>query len=162
MSISIKSNLPSDTELQTLFGTVGTFEKFKVGDKVVTAGSTPILRRAKELAPRDIVGHGKKRSKKQQAKANWNMPLWRTMKRKIFKGSKGALAIVGPQWPEGNKAYFDTSPGGRHVFYWGRDAGKTKVQIRNWIVQAADETRPEQLAAMQAKLQETIGDVIRG
>lgn len=162
MSISFKSNLPSDAEIVNLFGTVNTFERFKVGDKVVNAGTNPILKRAKELAPRDITGNGKKRSKKQQAKANWNIPLWKTIKKKISKGNVKTVGIVGPKWPEGNKAYFDTSPNGRRVFYWGKDAGKTKVQIRNWIVQAADETRPAQLDAMKNKLTEVMGDVIRG
>jgi hypothetical protein len=162
MSITFKSTMPSDAELATMFGTVGTFDKYKVGDKVVTAGSTPILKRAKELAPRDTSGNGDKRSKNQKAKANWNIPLWKTVKRVIRKRESGALGIIGPEWPTGNKAYFNTSPNGRRVFYWGKDAGKTKVAIRNWIVQAADETRGQQLDAMKSKLQEVMGDVIRG
>lgn len=162
MSITFKSNLPTDSEIATMFGTVGTFDRFKVGDKVVTAGTNPIVKRAKELAPQDTSGHGKKRSKSQQAKARWDIPLWKTVAKKISKGNVKTIGVVGPKWPDGNKAYFNTGPNGRRVFYWGKDAGKVKVQIRNWIVQAADETRGEQLDAMKSKLQEVMGDVIRG
>ena len=162
MKVTLESNLPSDAALQTMFGTVGTFEKYKVGDRVVTAGTNPILKRAKELAPRDRSGHGDKRSQSQKAKARWNIPLHTTIKRKVWKGNKGAVGIVGPTWPDGNKAYFDTSPNGRRIFYWGKSSGKVKITVRNWIVQAADETRHEQLDAMKSKLQEAIDEVIRG
>lgn len=184
MSISFKSNLPSDAEIATMFGTVGTFDKYKVGDKVVTAGSTPILKRAKELAPRDTKGNGKKRSENQKnavgkngQKINWDKPLNTTMKRKVAKTQTGAYAIIGPSWPDGNKAYFNTGPSGNKGHHWGyhgqkyitkkgrtHTAGpaKARIQIRNWIVQAADETRPAQLDAMKNKLTEVTGDVIRG
>tara|TARA_R110000868_G_scaffold260927_1_gene519045 strand:+ start:4376 stop:4864 length:489 start_codon:yes stop_codon:yes gene_type:complete len=162
MSLSIKVNFATNSEIATMFGTISTFEQYKVGDRVVTAGSSVILKRAKELAPRDTKGHGAKRSKAQRRKARWNIPLHTTIKRKIVRADRGAYAIIGPSWPDGNKAYFNTGKQGRRVFYWGKDAGLTKLAIRNWIVQAADETRPAQLDAMKAKLQEAIGEVIRG
>lgn len=162
MTTVAKLNFPTDAEINAMFGTVGTLDKYKVGDKVLTAGSSVILKRAKKLAPRGNQRDRDKRAKKQKDKANWNTPLWKTIKRVIRKSETGGYAIVGPEWPTGNKAYFDTSPKGRRVFYWGKDAGKTRMMVRNWIVQAADETRGQQLDAMKSKLQEVMGDVIRG
>ena len=190
MSISFKSNLPSDAEIATMFGTVGTFDKYKIGDKVITAGTQPILKRARELAPRDTSGHGRKRSKKQKnatggsgVKINWDKALKTTIVKKVVKTEKGAYGIVGPKWPDGNKAYFNTGPGGNKGHLWGYEgkeyptgrfkkdgtpvmrkaiAPRARIQIRNWIVQAADETRSQQLDAMKNKLTEVMGDVIRG
>jgi len=162
VSISIKTNFATNNEIAQMFGTIETFRQYQVGDRIVTAGSSVILKRAKELAPRDIKGHGKKRSKAQKDKAEWTKPLWKTVSRKIVRADRGAYAIIGPSWPAGNKAYFNTSPSGRRVFYWGKDANITKVAIRNWIVQAADETQSEQQSAMKAKIQEAIDEVMRG
>lgn len=162
MGISIKTNFATNNEIATMFGTIDTMQRYKVGDRVVTAGSSVVLKRAKELAPRDTSGHKEKRSAKQKAKADWNMPLWKTVSRKIVREERGAYAIIGPRWPEGKKAYFNTSPNGRRVFYWGKDAGIVKLAIRNWIVQAADETRGQQLDAMKSKLKEAMDEVMCG
>ena len=162
MSLTIKTNFASNAEIAQMFGTIQTFDRYKVGDRVVTAGSTPILKRAKELAPRDKKKHGDKRSRSQKMKARWNIPLWKTVSRKVKRTDKGAYAIIGPTWPDGNKAYFNTGPHGRRVFYWGKDQQRTALQIRNWIVQAADETQSEQQTAIKAKLQEAIDEVMRG
>jgi hypothetical protein len=156
-------DFPSDDELKTMFGTVNTFEKFKVGDKTVRAAAKIVLKRARQLAPRDTKGWSKLRAKKQKASSKWDAkPLWKTIKMKVVKGQSGGYAVVGPEYGVGNKAYFDTSPKGRRVFYWGNDAGKVRLMVRNWIVQAADETRAEQLAAMKVALTEAVEQLIRG
>lgn len=161
-SLDIKISLPSDEELRRMFDMVPKLEQYKVGDTAVKAATEAVIKRAQELAPRDRAGHGKKRSKAQRDKANWNVPLWKTIKRVIRKYQRGTVGVIGPEWPQGNKAYFNTSPKGRRVFYWGKDAGKTAAQIRNWIVDAFEQTRPQQLAAMKSKLTELIDKVMRG
>jgi len=161
VSISVKTNFATNAEIAQMFGTIEVFRQYQVGDRVVTAGSSVVLKRAKELAPRDEDGHGKKRSAKQKAKANWNIPLHTTIRRKVKRTDTGAYAIIGPAHPTGNKAQFDSPEKGRAVFYWGKDQGRIR-QVRNWIVQAADETRSEQLSAMQAKLKEAMDEVMRG
>jgi hypothetical protein len=89
------------------------------------------------------------------------------------------LAVIGPRWPKGNKAYFNTSPKGNAGHRWGKAgqqyqrtrngrtetytaiAAKPRSQIRNWIVQAFDETKSQQLAAMKAKLTELTDKMMR-
>lgn len=159
--LDLKFNLPTDADLERMFNMVPKLERFKVTDQVVKAGTAPIVKRARELAPRQ---KGKnKRSKSQRAKADWDYPLWKTIKRVIRKyNSRYGIGIVGPEWPKGNKAYFNTSPKGRREVLWGKPTGRTVAQIRNWIVQAFDETKPAQLSAMKAKLTELMDKVMRG
>lgn len=162
------SKLPSDAELKAMFDAVPILERHQVADKTVRAGSTPIVRRARQLAPRgDRTGTSAKRAAKQAAEADWSTPLWKTVGRVIRKYSANAFAVVGPRHPQGRKAYFNTSPKGRRRKLWGKNpsvfsgANLSAIapQIRNWIVQAFDETKPRQLAAMKAKLKTLMDEV---
>jgi hypothetical protein len=152
--------MPTDAELKRMFDAVPILEQYKVSDKVVRAGSAPIVTRARQLAPRSTPEDRAKRSKKQRAAADWDHPLWKTIKRVVrkYKNARG-IAVVGPEWPKGNKAYFNTSPRGRRQVLWGRSTGRTIAQVRNWIVQAFDETKPQQLAAMKAKLKTLMREI---
>jgi len=153
-------NLPTDAELEQMFDAVPILKRHSVSDKTVRAGAKPIVKRARQLAPRSSkTGSAKKRSKNQRKGADWETPLWKTIKMVVRKYSANAAAIVGPEWPAGNKAYFNTSPRGRRKFLWGKDTGETVPQIRNWIVKAYDETRPEQLKAMKDKLTQLMKQV---
>jgi hypothetical protein len=160
--LDIKTNMPTDAELDRMFDAVDKLERYAVGDAVIKAGVEPIVKRARELAPRSSkTGTAKKRSRTQINAANWNIPLWKTIKRVVRKYQKGTIGVVGPEWPAGNKAYFNTSPKGRRQVLWGKVTGKVVAQIRNWIVQAFDETKPEQLEAMKAKLKEKIDQMMK-
>lgn len=156
--------LPTDAEIERMFAAVPQLQRHGVADKATRAGAKPIVKRARQLAPRSSqTGTDKKRSKSQRQSADWGIPLWKTIKQVVRKYSNGgATAVVGPEWPEGNKAYFNTSPKGRRKFLWGRDTGEIAPQVRNWIVQAFDETRTEQLAAMKRKLKTLMDEVWRG
>ena len=184
--IDIKMDLPSDGELRRMFDMVPKLEAFKVLDKAVDAASKPVVKRARELAPRDTKGHGKKRSYRQKNavgargdKIDWDYPLWKTIKRVVRKyQNRYGVAVIGPEWPKGNKAYFNTSPKGNKGHLWGKHgqsyprrdgkgnhiAGppKARAQVRNWIVQAFDETRNAQLDAMKASVTKSIDEVMRG
>lgn len=161
--LDIKLNLPTDAELERLLNLVPKLEKFKVLDQTIAAGIAPIVKRAKELTPRGNPQDRAKRSRSQKSKADWDYPLWKTIKRVIRKyQSRYGVGIVGPEWPKGNKAYFFTSPKGRRQVLWGKPTGRTLQAVRNWIVQAADETRPAQLSAMKAKLTTLLDRVMRG
>lgn len=164
MSIDFDTrNLPTDQEIERMFNAVPVLERHKVADKTVRAGATPIVKRARQLAPRSSkTGTADKRSRNQQAQADWSTPLWKTIAMVVRKYSSNAAAIIGPRWPDGNKAYFNTSPAGRRKWLWGRDTGQIVPQVRNWIVQAFDETRAEQLAAMKRKLKSLMDEVWRG
>ncbi len=160
--LDVKMQLPTDAELERMFNMVPKLERWQVGDAVIKAGTQPIVTRARALAPRSSkTGSAKKRSKNQVNSANWNIPLWKTIKRVVRKYQNGTLGVVGPEWPAGNKAYFNTSPKGRRQVLWGKRTGKVVAQIRNWIVQAFDETRSEQLSNMKATLSTKIDQVMK-
>jgi hypothetical protein len=155
---------PTDAEIERMFKAVPILERYAVQSKVVRAGAKPIVKRARQLAPRstnapagpyrDRRSNRDKRSKKQRGEADWDYPLWKTIKQVVRKGKFASLAVIGPEWPKGNKEHFNTSPGGRRQVLWGTHTGKIVPQIRNWIVQAFDETRPQQLQAMKRKLKQ--------
>lgn len=168
--LDIKIDLPSDAELKRMFDAVPILERYKVSDKVVRAAAKPVVKRARQLAPRSTPEARAKRSKKQRESAEWDYPLWKTIAVVVRKYQQArGTAIVGPRWPTGNKAYFNTSPKGRRRVLWGRNVSvfigsklsPIAPQIRNWIVQAYDETRTEQLAIMKTKLKELMDEIWR-
>jgi hypothetical protein len=185
-SVDFKMSFPTDEQLNKMFDAVPKLERFKVLDKTVDAAAAIVVKRAQALAPRSKESDRKKRSKKQfiaadgESKIDWNYPLWKTIGKVIRKyANRYGLAVIGPRWPKGNKAYFNTSPKGNAGHRWGRAGqqyqrtrnGKTetytampakpRAQVRNWIVQAFDETKPQQLAAMKAKLTELTDQMMR-
>lgn len=151
--IDIKMQLPSDAELSAMFDAVPILERAEVSFHVLRAGATPIVKRARQLAPRSTAEMRAKRSKSQKKQADWDYPLWKTINLVVRGGRRAAgIAVIGPEWPKGNKAYFNTSPKGREQYFWGRFSGRRVPQIRNWIVQAFDETKAQQLMAMKLKI----------
>lgn len=158
--LDIKMNLPGDAEIKAMFDAVPILERRGVADKVIRAGAKPIVKRARQLAPRGNETDRRKRSKKQKQSANWNIPLFKTIALVVRKYQKtNGVGIIGPRYPDGNKAYFNTSLRGRRQVLWGHRTGRVLPQIRNWIVQAFDETRQEQNAAMKAKLKQLLDEI---
>lgn len=162
--LDIKMQLPNDAELDRMFNMVPKLERYKVLDKATGEAAKIVVKRARELAPRSSdTGSAQKRSKKQASSANWSYPLWKTIKRVFRKyQDRYGLAVIGPEWPTGNKAYFNTSPKGRRQVLWGKATGRVVAQIRNWIVQAFDETKTQQLNAMKDSLKQSLDQVMRG
>lgn len=157
--LDVKHNLPTDAELKAMFDAVPILERHKVADKTVRAGAKVVIKRARQVAPRSTKEDREKRSAKQRSEAEWNYPLWKTIKQVVRKYSHNASAIIGPEWPRGNKAYFNTSPGGRKKVLWGKVTGEIIPAIRNWIVQAFDETRNQQLAVMKQTLRKLMDEI---
>ena len=152
--------MPTDAELKKMFDAVPILDQYRVSDQVLRAGSAPIVKRARQLAPRSTQEDRNKRSRKQRQSADWDYPLWKTIKRVVRKYNNArGVAVVGPEWPKGNKAYFNTSPSGREQVFWGNRTGRTVKQVRNWIVQAFDETKSQQLSAMKTKLQKLMREI---
>ena len=158
-SLDIHFKLPSDAELAAMFDMVPMLQKYNVGDKVIRAGAKPVVARARALAPKSsATGSTKKRSKKQQADADWNFPLWKSINYVVRKYQKHTEGVIGPEYPKGNDAYFNTSPKGRVRKLWGKVPGPDSKlsaiapQVRNWIAQAFDETKSQQVEVMKSKL----------
>lgn len=163
-SLDIKMQLPTDAELNKMFNAVPALERHQVMDKVLTAGSRPVVRRARQLAPRSSPEDRAKRSSSQQTQQSgidWNYPLWKTIGRVVRKYSHRGVAVIGPKSPRGNKVFFNVSPKGRRQVLWGNRTGRVLPAIRNFIAQAFDETKTEQLQVMKTKLKEVMADVWR-
>ena len=157
----VKIQMPNEGEIKRMFDMVPKLERYKVGDKAVRAGAKPVLAKAKQLAPR---GNARDRDKWHGEKMRSRLgetPLKDTIKMVVKKVASGAYAVIGPEWPKGNKAYFNTSPKGRKQVLWGRVTGTKVATIRNWIVQAADETKSAQDAAMQASLKKSLDEMMK-
>lgn len=157
--VDVKIKLPSDAELKRMFDAVPALDRYKVADQVVRAGAKPITNRARQLIPRSKKSDTDKRSRKQRAQADWETPLWKTVKLVVRKGQQGsAVAVTGPEYTgktgAGQKIYLvaEHKQKGRRMFFWGKDGGRTKIKIRNVMVQAADESRSQSLSAMKDKL----------
>lgn len=166
--VDIKMDIPSDAELKRMFDAVPLLHRHQVFDKTLRAGSRPVVTRAKQLAPRSsATGTTDKWSAKMLVdggtggtpRSKGETPLWKTIAQVVRKYTTAGVAVVGPKWPEGNKAYFNTGPNGRRQFFWGTDTGLVVAQIRNWIVQAFDETKAAQLSAMKKKLQQLMREI---
>lgn len=170
MATMLTTKLPTDAELRKMFDAVPALEKHRVADATVRAGIKPVTTRARMLIPRSKASDRAKRSAKQKREnPGLDSPLWKTVKHVVRKGERaGAVAVSGPEFTGsggvGQKIYLiaEHKKKGRRVFYWGRDAGITRIKIRNVMVQAAEETRPEQLAAMKAMLKRKLDEVWRG
>lgn len=162
--------LPTDAEIHKMFDAVPSLEKHKVADTVVRAGIRPITKRARMLIPRSKASDRAKRSDSQRRDhPGLDDPLWKTIKHVVRKyPNASAVAVSGAEYTgeggPGQKIYLiaEHKQKGRRVFYWGRDASLTRLKIRNVMVQAADETRAEQLAAMKAKLRQKMDEVWNG
>lgn len=166
--LDIRIDMPTDAELERMFHAVSVLDRYQVFDKTLRAGSRPVVARARQLAPRSsATGTTDKWSRKMLVdggtggapRSRGETPLWKTIALVIRKYTRAGVSVVGPKWPEGNKAYFNTGPSGRRQFFWGDDTGLVVAQIRNWIVQAFDETRALQLAAMKKKLQQLMREI---
>ena len=172
--VDVKIKFPSDAELKKMFDAVPMLERYAVGDKVVSAGCRPITNRARQLMPRSKEADKKKWNKERKAgTGRWagldKTPLWKTVKMVVRKGSKAsAIAVTGPEFTgaggAGQKIYLvaEHKQRGRRMIFWGRDGGRTKLKIRNVMVQAAEEVRSQTLAAMKAKLTTLMDQIWRG
>jgi hypothetical protein len=166
-SLDVTFDLPLDGELATMFNVADKFYQKQAASKIIAAGVAPVVARARNLAPRSTQEARSKRSRKQQSEADWNYPLWKTINYVIRDYKKHSAGVIGPEWPKGNKAYFNTSPKGRSRKLWGRDPnllGDNPLsliapQIRNWIVQAFDETKTQQRDIVKAKLIEMMDEI---
>ena len=126
-------------ELSRIFDAHPFLDRYKVLDKALRVVARIIVKKAKENTPRGKEEDRRKRSKKQRAEANWEKQLWKTITFKLVKYENGSLVIIGPKWPDGNKAHFLRSKDGRRVFYWGRDAGKIAPPHEDWLKRSFQE-----------------------
>jgi len=160
--LRLKIDLPTDAELAKMFDAVPMLKRHDVMGTVTTAGAKVIVERAKQLAPRGTQSDRDKRSAKQKAAANWNIRLHTTIAYVTRKGNRRAFSIVGPRHPSGNKANFNSPKSGsrRHVLWGNRTRIQQRKADRNWMVQAFDESRQQQLSAMKSALTQKVNEMM--
>lgn len=157
--LDLKMELPTDREISQMFDIVGHMKRYSAYDKVTLAMGRVVAARAKVLCPKSSeTGTADKRAKKQRSKGKWDVRLWTTIRAVGRKTNTGGYAIVGPKHPDGNKVNFNTArkKKSRRVWFWGKDQHRTVPAIPNFLVQAADETKPQQLSAGKASLEKFI------
>lgn len=126
--------------------------QFAAFDSALPAAGRVVAQRAKELAPRSAGNaKGGRQKMSQKAKTIWSAePLADMIEVKRVKKRKEVdpYCLVGPRFPEGNKANFihPMKSEKKRQFLWGREAGTVNKE-NDFLKRAADETRPQQLRA---------------
>lgn len=129
-------------------------------DRAVQKASNVAAKRARQLAP-DSRRTGTRPKQSKKSRAIWKHQLRSVIRVKLARYPHTRIGIVGPKSPEGNHAHFMQEKPRRHVL-WGRSTRIAQLRIaRNWITQAFDETRGEQMDAMKSSLQADIDQQMR-
>jgi hypothetical protein len=137
--------------------------QFAAFDKALPAAGRVVAQRAKELAPRSATNEkGGREKMSAKAKATWSAePLADMIEVKPLKATKqnDPYVLVGPKFPEGNKANFihPMKSTKKEQVLWGRRVGPVNKD-NDFLKRAADETKPAQLRAF---LKALIPDVRR-
>lgn len=129
-------------------------------DRAVSKASKIVQQRAVELAPdSDKTGTRKGQSKK--SKAIWTGKLKRLIRVKLVRYQNATWSVVGPKSQEGNMSHFQqVKP--RRLVLWGKATMVKQFRLeRNWITQAFDETKQQQLSAMEESIKADI-DALMG
>lgn len=120
-------------------------------DRAMKAATTVLQQRAVAVAP-DSRRTGSRKRQSKKSKAIWTGKLNQKIRKKIIRFNTGVFGLVGPKSPEGNMANF-VSGKQRKLVLWGKKTRSTPYRYqRNWMLQAFDESRSGQLAAMRSVL----------
>ena len=169
MGIEIKG-FPKEGDIKKMFDAVPILERHQVGSKATRAGARPVLSSAKSKAKslyngkRTRQGWSRNMFRQKidggQGRSLTEERIWKTLGMVVRKYDRGsAIAVVGTRWPAGNVIhYHGPKAGGRRVFYWGRDAGRTKLFV-DFLKQSFDETKQEQSAAIRESLKKSMRDI---
>jgi hypothetical protein len=123
--------------------------QFKISDKIVAEGAKIIRKKMVSLAPDSKKsGTRKSWSKKTKDRRQSVKQLKDTIKSVVRKREHKALAVIGPEYPEGQLVY--PLAYGHEMVLWGkRKGGRVKEQDR-WVKEAFDTTK----SAVDAKMTE--------
>lgn len=153
---SVKVELNGADELVKLFERMPSLVvgKNSILENAVFAAALIVAKKAKQLAP-DSRSNPKGDPRKKQSKKSkgiWSHKLSNTVTQKTINYKSSSWAIVGPKSPEGNMAHFmQEKP--RRLVLWGK---ATMIQQyrddRQWITKAFDETKSQQMSAMESTL----------
>ena len=128
-------------------------------DRAVGKAAKVVAKRAVELAPDSDKTKSRDRQSK-KTKAIWTGKLKRLIRTKVIKYERSSWAVVGPKSKEGNMSHFQQEKP-RRLVLWGKATRVAQYRIeRNWISQAFDETKSEQVSAMENSLQSDVEKLV--
>lgn len=153
MKVTVKSSID---KVNRVLNKLPQQMQFAAYDRALPAAGRVVAQRAKENAPRSSQT-GTRRKMSQKSLAEWSPePLADMIEVKSVKGRKTTgdpYVLVGPRFPEGNKANFihPMKQSVKEQVNWGTPVGK-RNKDNDFLKRAADETLPQQLRAFLSKL----------
>ena len=121
--------------------------------KGIRPAAKVVQKRVKDLTPRSTRTKSKdKWSKATKAKRSGERPLHQLVKVKVLpRLSTVATALVGYEWPSGNKGHFllPLKKSTRKLVLWGKVTGREVRKMDDWLRRAFDETKGEQASAFE-------------
>lgn len=154
IKVSVKSDI---ARVNRVLSQIPQQMQFAAYDKALPAAGDVVAQRAKELAPRSTQNpKGGREKMSAKAKAIWSAePVADMMEVKPVKKRKDVdpYVLVGPSFPEGNKANFihPMKSDNKEQVNWGARKG-TRNKDNDFLKRAADETRPQQIRAFLSRL----------
>jgi hypothetical protein len=94
---------------------------------------------------------GSRKNQSKKSRQAWPETLRDQIRTKVVYYPR-PVAIIGAQYPKGNVAHFLQTRRRRHVLWGKASAVRGYRMTRNWIVRAMDETRSQQVHAMEIEL----------
>jgi hypothetical protein len=155
----IKVTVDQDIKrINRVLGQIPQQMQFSAFDKALPAAGRAVAKRAAELAPRSSQNSkGGREKMSAKARAIWSaQPIADMMVVKPVKGRKAGedpYTLVGPRFPEGNKANFvhPMKSNEKQQVNWGNPAGP-KNKDNDFLKRASDETVGEQVRAFLSAL----------
>lgn len=160
-AIDLDVRLPSDRQLKEMFDAVPMLRRHDVMNAATRAAADVVVKAARKEAPRSKPEDMRRQSRNTRARfQTGRTPLWKTVKRVVRRGNTSSLAVIGPEYPDGNIAYFNQPRAGqrRHVF-WGNDKGRMYIVRRNWLAIAFDLSKPTQLNKMKQVIRQKLDEM---
>jgi hypothetical protein len=137
-------------------------------ERTLKAMAKPIVDRAKAIAPSSVKsGSRKKWGKNKTAKfdpSSWAKNEARNNIGFVYrKGENGGYLVIGGKSPNANSLNFDAGKR-RRVFYWGKDAGRTKrvEPSERFMQKALDQTKSAQESAGFRQLEKELKELKLG
>lgn len=161
MSVKVQITTTGQRELEAFLERLPVLVRSQGGpqDTAIRAANQIVLKRARQLAPvSKKTGTEKKQSRK--SREQWSQEVRRQLASKVKRYDLVTVGLVGAKHPYGNAAHFMQEKPRRHVL-WGKASAIRGYRVmRNWIVQAFEETRSQQLAAIEVALRKKFSEFL--
>jgi hypothetical protein len=154
IKISVKNDI---ARINRVLAQVPQQMQFAAHDKALPAAGKVVAQRAKELAPRSSQNpKGGRKKMSAKSRTAWSSePLADMIEVKKVKSRKefDPYVLVGPKFPEGNKANFvhPMKSTTKEQVNWGQRVGRTNKD-NDFLKRAADETIGQQVRAFLSAL----------